>query len=198
MTYKSILCLNGALPSKAFFDQHALPLVAADGAANTLIAMGVYPDIIIGDGDSVMPALKKDMILVEDQNFCDYEKALAYIHSHDLAPSIITGLVGGDLDHIVHNLHVFSVLPLGHMVYTPSQRLLLFGKGDHVLSVPTHTKVSFFGAPEGVVTAKDLVWPLEDFTVVFPRQASFANRTVAKSLCLTILSGHVLIAIEHT
>ena len=53
--FKSILCLDGELPSAAFFFFFTLPIIAADGAANTLMQMGVLPQIVIGDLDSIAP-----------------------------------------------------------------------------------------------------------------------------------------------
>ncbi|WP_425360847.1 MULTISPECIES: thiamine diphosphokinase [unclassified Candidatus Tisiphia] len=49
--YHSILALNGDLPDKSFFDI-GLPIIAADGAINSLYKMGIIPKVVIGDLDS--------------------------------------------------------------------------------------------------------------------------------------------------
>ncbi len=46
--YRSILCLDGALPDAAFFKLN-LPIIAADGAANQLMQMGYRARMVIGD-----------------------------------------------------------------------------------------------------------------------------------------------------
>src|SRR4051812_4632610 len=92
-TYRSILCLNGDLPPPSFFLQRDLPVVAADGAANSLLALGIRPKLIIGDLDSVDPKILNQyaFLLKPDQNTSDYQKSLVYLHDNKLLPSIVVG-----------------------------------------------------------------------------------------------------------
>ena len=53
---KSVLCLDGILPFQ-FLKSCNLPIFAADGAANPLVAHGIIPKLIIGDLDSVKPEI---------------------------------------------------------------------------------------------------------------------------------------------
>ena len=54
--FDAVICLNGDLPDTAVFEQLAdRPLIAADGAANLLVAAGIGPEFVVGDLDSVTP-----------------------------------------------------------------------------------------------------------------------------------------------
>ena len=53
--YKSILVLDGSIPTKEFFNEMQLPIISADGATNKLHKMGITPHVVIGDLDSVSP-----------------------------------------------------------------------------------------------------------------------------------------------
>ena len=74
---KSILCLDGNLPDSNFFSKIKLPIIAADGAANKLLNLGIKPLVIIGDLDSVnqkdFPT--SEILLKPDQNQTDFQKS---------------------------------------------------------------------------------------------------------------------------
>lgn len=119
MTYKSILCLSGELPQKDFFEKMQLPVIAADGAANKLHALGITPHIVIGDLDSVCPSLNVNRLHIHDQSRCDYEKSMEYLEQNGLLPTIILGSSGGDLDHILNNISIFMLNSHGNLLYAP-------------------------------------------------------------------------------
>ena len=116
--YRSILALNGELPSKSFFDVD-LPVIAADGAANRLAQIGVKPKVIVGDLDAVDPRLIEEIesVYVLDQSRCDFEKTLEYINQADLLPTIIVGASGGYIDHILNNMSL--LMAGGGIFYSP-------------------------------------------------------------------------------
>ncbi|RUR07937.1 hypothetical protein ELY15_11650 [Legionella sp. km772] len=104
--YHAILCLNGDLPDSSFFAKLNLPIIAADGAANSLFKRHIKPTLIIGDLDSVHPRLLKeqDFLIADDQECSDYQKAMAYLGEQHLLPAIVVGINGGYLDHILNNI----------------------------------------------------------------------------------------------
>ncbi|MDR2158233.1 MAG: thiamine diphosphokinase, partial [Holosporaceae bacterium] len=107
--YKSILCLNGDLICDLIGDIN-LPIVAADGAANTLIQNGIEPDIIIGDLDSVddNTLLCRTHLKIDSQVHTDFEKALNFIEEKSISPAIVMGVDGGYIDHVLGNISIFS------------------------------------------------------------------------------------------
>ncbi|WP_353276503.1 hypothetical protein [Wolbachia endosymbiont (group B) of Villa cingulata] len=58
--YRSIVVLNGEIPDSSFFKQD-IPVIAVDGGANKLLSIGVKPDLVIGDLDSINPNLRANL-----------------------------------------------------------------------------------------------------------------------------------------
>ncbi|GBE28699.1 thiamine pyrophosphokinase [bacterium BMS3Bbin03] len=84
-------------------------IVAADGGANHLIHLGISPDFIVGDLDSVTadtlnhyPNAKT--VLREDQNFTDLEKTLQFCLERETSEIIVFNATGGRADHALANL----------------------------------------------------------------------------------------------
>jgi thiamine pyrophosphokinase len=106
-----LVCLNGILPERSFFEHiMPLPIAAADGAAKKLREKGILPNYIVGDLDSIADEVEiwreqKEIIIQEisDQNTTDYEKTLAFVDDKGAKNIMVCGLHGGDLDHTLNN-----------------------------------------------------------------------------------------------
>jgi len=190
--YKSIICLDGELPVE-FLKKISLPILAADGAANTLIHNGITPNVIIGDLDSLNHDIVRNIRIVKDfdQNSTDFEKIIEYCFQQNLSPSIITGISGGYLDRIFMNLCIFA--QTDSLLY--STDLIAFSKTEKFsLDLPYDTKISLFGAPECIVTTSGLKWNLNNSNLIFGKFSSCSNR-VAQSRIDIKVQGTVLIFI---
>ena len=80
---KIILILNGNLSNYkdiiSFLDKYNI-IICADGAVNKIIKLGIEPDYILGDLDSISDEnLKKyydKIVELKDQNYNDLHKSL--------------------------------------------------------------------------------------------------------------------------
>jgi thiamine pyrophosphokinase len=192
MTYKSILCLNGELPQKSFFDKLQLPIIAADGAANALHKLGIKPSITIGDLDSVASHLKGPFLHVEDQSRCDYEKSMEYLENKGLLPTIILGSSGGNLDHILNNISVFMSHSPGNLLYSPPLYGTILCASQTLIELPIYTKVSLFGLPHARLITQGLEWDLTGQSLHFPGINSSLNRAIKKRISIQVLEGQAL------
>lgn len=104
---------------RRFFKQ-GIPIIAVDGGANRLLSIDVQPNLVIGDLDSISSNLRTGLstVYLPDQDYCDFSKAMAHLKTIKLLPSIITGITGGAIDHILQNINVF--LSTGSIFYTPA------------------------------------------------------------------------------
>ncbi len=190
---KSILCLNGSIPGKAFFKnfKNRLPIIAADGATNRLMKIGIKPDIIIGDLDSVdskylefIPNFKNS-----DQSTSDFEKTLEYTKAKMISPSIIVGLGGGYLDHILNNINIFTA---SEFIAFSDSTVILNITSSLELKLPTNTKISLFGMPEACITTTGLKWNLCNDLLTFPGKNSALNRSYDENIRITVKEGILL------
>nr|WP_058535794.1 thiamine diphosphokinase [Legionella saoudiensis] len=194
--YRCILCLHGELPSSSFFTEMGLPIIATDGAANSLHKLNIYPQLIIGDLDSVHPTLLKNHphLHLPDQNSNDYQKALVYLEEKNLLPAIVVGVNGGYLDHILNNINIF--LETNCLLYAPPITGLVLKENSQLNWVlPLQTKISLMGIPQAILSSKGLQWELHASQLTFPGKTSCFNRTQASEISLEVHQGNVLVLI---
>ena len=142
--------------------QVAPKVVAADGGADRLLALGCIPDAVIGDLDSISSKaklrLKERLFPIREQATTDFDKALRSI----AAPFVVgIGFLGARLDH--------TLAVLNGLVAHPDRRCLLLGGRDVTflapreltLRLPVGSRLSLF--PMGPVQGESegLRWPLQ-------------------------------------
>lgn len=194
--YRSILCLNGELPDANFFRHYNLPVIAADGAANHLIKIGIKPYCVVGDLDSVEASIldKIETHYHYNQDFCDFEKTLEYATSKNLLPCIILGMSGGCLDHVLNNINIF--MKSNNVFYAPPLYGFILNESDNrSFDLALNTKLSILGIPSANVTTKGLRWNLSRASLSFPGMTSCLNQTIEKSIQITVHEGSILLLI---
>jgi len=113
---RAFIIASGELPPPGLM----LPLVksadlviCADGGANHARALGIEPDLIIGDFDSILPSTaeffsKTIQIRQPDQGSTDLEKAVSYCIENSVDRADAAGTLEGRLDHTSGSLGCFK------------------------------------------------------------------------------------------
>ncbi|MDR1982994.1 MAG: thiamine diphosphokinase [Holosporaceae bacterium] len=189
--YKSVLCLDGNLQCD-LIKKIDLPVIAVDGAANVLIKNGIEPEMIVGDLDSVDNELlhNRRHLKINSQDNTDFEKALDFVEEKSMTPSVIMGINGGCLDHILGNISIFSrtksVAVLDGMFFMAVDNY-------KILHIPANTKISIFGMPGCLITSKGLKWELQNHYLSIAGKNSQSNRTVSSQVELKVSIGKALV-----
>ncbi len=110
---KIILILNGYLSkdlcSLDFLKKYN-SIICADGSANTIINLGITPNYILGDLDSIykknIKKKSKNIIQLKDQNYNDLYKSLLWLKENNIKKIDIIGLDGKRIDHTIGNFSV--------------------------------------------------------------------------------------------
>ncbi|WP_225536859.1 thiamine diphosphokinase [Wolbachia endosymbiont of Mansonella ozzardi] len=142
------------MPDSSFF-QRDVPIIGVDGRTNRIgfHQIGVQPDLVMGDLDSVNPSLRASLntICLPDQDYCDFSKAIARLKIMKLLTLIITGITGGAIDYILQNINIF--LSTGSIFYTsaPSMVDYTLEKSITYFSLPKNTKISLLGIPRAQI-----------------------------------------------
>ncbi|OAM05707.1 MAG: thiamine pyrophosphokinase [Wolbachia endosymbiont of Dactylopius coccus] len=189
--YRSVVVLNGEIPDASFFKRD-MTIIAVDGGTNQLASIDIQPDLVIGDLDSVNPDLSTSLnaIYLSDQDYCDFSKAIEHLKTMQLLPSIITGITGGSIDHILQNINIF--LSTGSIFYTPSPRMVGYTlqRGmTHFSYLSKNTKISLLGIPRAQVSTKGLKWELYLSNLAFPGKNSCFNRSLRDKVSIEVHSG---------
>lgn len=140
-------------------------IVGADGGADRLLRLGVEPEAVIGDFDSIsaeaQARLKGRLFPIPEQETTDFDKALRMIN----APFVLgIGFEGARIDH--------GLAVLNGLVRHPERRCFILGSRDVTflappdlrLNLPKGSRLSLF--PMGGVQGQSegLRWPIEGLT----------------------------------
>ena len=193
--YKSILVLDGLIPTKEFFNEMQLPIISADGATNKLHKMGITPHVVIGDLDSVSPDILQiyHYERIEDQNYSDFQKALKYMQKNNLFPATICGITGGYIDHEINNINIF--MQTDGNIFVTDDVVGYKVREESKYTFPVGTKISIIGIPECSISTKGLKWELEKYTTKFPGQNSCFNRVISEELTVIPHYGSALMLV---
>ncbi|HEX2194858.1 MAG TPA: thiamine diphosphokinase [Candidatus Limnocylindria bacterium] len=210
---KAVVVAGGdADPADAAHLAGAELVIAADGGASFLDAVGARPDVLVGDLDSVhvelVQRLAADGVLVErhptDKDATDAELALGRAVAAGATLTIVLGaLAGTRLDHEVANLLLLAdpawAAPRRdvRMVRGATVVRALAGPGAVALEAAEGCTVSLLplgGDAEGVRTA-GLAYPLDGERLRFGRSRGLSNQVVGGPASVALERG-VLLVIE--
>ncbi len=186
-------------------------LIAADGGTNHLQKMGILPEVIVGDLDSVDDDVLNALISAgvkierysEDKDETDIELALRYAVELKPAAILIVGALGGRLDQTLANLSILTDPALSGIdvrlddgveqaffcratAAKGGQTEVRGRSGDTVSLIPWH------GPVEGVTT-DGLQWPLYAETLYPEKARGISNVMLSESASVRIQSGLLLI-----
>ena len=184
-------------------------VIAADGGSQHAETLGLKPDIVIGDFDSLAPALRAELE-AEGTRFeqapthkdeTDLELALLYAAQRGVEQVAILGALGGRLDMTLAN-----VLLLAHPGLQSLQIELWAGWQTACLISPPGAEISghpgdtlslipLGGDAEGIIT-HNLEYPLNGETLFFGPARGVSNVLTASTARVELRAG-LLLAI-HT
>lgn len=186
--------------------------IAADGGLHHLRSLGVEPDLVIGDLDSLEPGeietLKNSPIRVEQhpvhKDETDLELAVDAALREGCQTILILAALGGRLDMTLANIFLLALPELQAVdarledgqeeVFllrpeTAAQRLIQGKPGDRVSLLP-------LGGPATGVRTSGLYYPLRSETLYPERTRGVSNQMLAEQAQVTLETG-LLICI-HT
>ena len=180
-------------------------ILCADGGTHHALALGLKPDLVIGDLDS-MPvadraALQSSGVAVRphprDKNETDLELALTEALGRKASHILIVGALGKRLDHTIGNISMIGDPALAdvdihlddgleELFFSRSQAEVQGNPGDIVSLLP------WGGAVERIDT-EGLKWPLRDETLHPEKTRGISNEMLGMAATIHIGSGSLLI-----
>lgn len=194
---------GGALDNTMLVEARALAphLVAADGAADRLVEMGLMPDAVIGDMDSIRhrerlsPATR--FVELAEQDSTDFEKCL-YATRAPLYLGI--GFTGRRMDHSLAVLNALLRHPQKSVVLIGEEEVMAFAPPGRHLRVATApgARVSFFPmAPARGLHSRGLAWPIEGLEMAPDGQIGTSNVADAAEIAFAFDRPGVLVMLER-
>ena len=156
--------------------------VAADGGADGLLRLGVMPEAVIGDFDSISAAARakipvKRQHVVAEQATTDFDKALRSVD----APFVLAlGFAGARLDH--------GLAAMSTLIARADRRCILVGPSDVAFAAPADLALDLTPGeplslfPMAAVTGRSegLEWPIAGLTFAPDGLIGTSNRVVAR------------------
>ncbi len=170
-------------------------IICADGGYDRALRLGVVPDIIVGDFDSVseLPEGAETIRYPVRKNFTDGEAAVRYAVEHGFDEVLLLSMTGDRADHTITDILLLMQCRAGCLIddnneiYLLRDSVTVRGKaGDTVSVVPVG------GDLEGVSTV-GLEYPLNNETLFFGASRGVSNVMTAPVCSVTAKKGLGLI-----
>ncbi|MCJ7433414.1 MAG: thiamine diphosphokinase [Anaerolineales bacterium] len=180
-------------------------LIAADGGTRHALALGLKPDLIVGDLDSITEderqKMESDGVKIakhsRDKNETDLELAIQYALELKPEQIIIVAALGGRLDQTLANLALISDERLTQLdvrlddgveeaFFCRDQVRVQGGSGDVVSLIPWQGAVA-------VVRTENLKWPLHNEMLYPEKSRGVSNEMTSDIASIEIKSGLLLV-----
>lgn len=174
-------------------------LLAADGGANHLAAVGLRPAAVVGDLDSVRPGVRAwlgegTMLARPDQDRTDLDKALEVAIEERGATSVtVLAATAGRLDHAFENLGLAVRWRRRAVVEVVAEDGVLVPVLDRVeLATEPGQLVSLLPLGRVQVWSRGLCWELDGDALDPAARISVSNRAVGARVELRVTGGALI------
>lgn len=205
---RTVIFANGVLAEPARVRALIQPsdvILCADGGFHHALALGLRPNVVIGDLDSIA-ALDQESIrsagitvlrYPQDKDETDLELALRHALEQGSSAILIIGALGKRLDHTLGNIGMLvdpALASLDVRLDDGLEEVLLCRRearirgaaGDLVSLLP-------WGGPVHGIRTAGLKWPLLDGTLLPERTRGVSNEMLGESAAVQLVSGLLLI-----
>jgi thiamine pyrophosphokinase len=202
---KCIIIANGKSPTNKvvdyFYKKSFNTIICADGGANSAKKLGIIPDYIIGDLDSIdKPVLKyfhnkSRIIQIKRQNDTDVEKCLKFAIKNKFSEVILLGVTGDRLDHTICNLGII-------IKFFNKIKMLLVAENSFLIPINSETTIkSKIGETISLyafnaltrITSSGLKYKLTKTQLPFGVRESTSNVSTSSQVKLKVKNGIVFV-----
>lgn len=205
MKKRCLILANGDHPLKGnltFLSKNGYStLFCADGGANTAYKMGLNPNYIAGDLDSISPYVlehyrkKCKIIHIRRQNDTDVEKCIKLAIKLKYEEAILIGATGNRIDHSFCNIgilikfHDKIKLKLLH-----HNSIMETAKNKMTIETVTNEIISIYGiSPKTKISSSGLKYHLSKSKLPFGEKESTSNVAISNKVELIIKDGIILL-----
>lgn len=195
----------GALPvdSMDLIPQKGDYIIAADKGYDNVKRLGIIPDIVIGDFDSIdsEPNIDNKIKLEIRKDYTDVEYAVKYAFKIGYKDFVFYGCVGGLLDHTIANIQIASFIANnnGKSIFYGNENFTVIKNDCIIFSKNNKGRISVFslsGNSKGV-KIKNLSYEANDFILKRDVPMGVSNSFIGKEASISVEDGELLIVWEQ-
>ncbi|MCF6168254.1 thiamine diphosphokinase [Lutibacter sp.] len=197
---KAFVLLNGEKPT-AFPNLSNYQIVCAiDGAYNYFLEKNIIPDLVTGDFDSIKTIpTSVEVINTPDQNFTDFDKALAILNKRGFNTIDVYGGSGKEHDHFLGNISTALEwnTKLNITFFDDFGKYFFIDKTFSVSNV-LNKNISLIPFPKAKgIRTSGLQYLLVNESLVFGKRIGTRNKAIENTVEITFKKGKLLIYISH-
>gem|GEM_PF-68646 len=218
-THHYLVVANGPfLPKKIILeaaqDKH---IIALDGAADRLAALGIMPDFILGDFDSIqnlnywgikqaffdikinsepyMGNYEIKIVPAKNQNLTDLQKSIKFCHEQKAESIHIACAIGDRVDHTLCNLRTLRTEYIPQIpiyLHTETQTLRYINNEEYEIQGVKGDFCGVMSFPQGILSSDGLEYDVKNFPLNFGYSESVCNQ-LSTNIAKITLAGEALI-----
>jgi thiamine pyrophosphokinase len=208
MMKRAIIFYNGDLSNLQKAKQYINStdfIVCADGGANHATKLGIKPDVIIGDFDS-LPEIEQKKFAKQKVQFITFERekdetdselAIQFAIKKGFKTILIFGLFGSRIDHMLTNIFSLdfvssinvnvTMIEGNQEIRVIKNKIKLYGKKNDLVSL-----IPLKGDAKQVTT-KNLQYPLKNETLKFGYSRGISNVFTKATAEISLREGSLLV-----
>ena len=178
-------------------------VIAADGGYDTLLTLGIVPDLILGDMDSVNAKANAIERIVYPVRKDETDSFLAYREGvrRGYTEFMLYGCVGGREDHTFANYALLvSAREAGHRMTLVGKCTETFAMKNETVTLSgkalSHLSLFAFGGDALGVSISGAEYEANDVTLTPSFPLGVSNRFVGKDVTVTVRDGALLVMTE--
>lgn len=181
-------------------------VICADGGFNNAKSLGIRPNLVMGDMDSIKEDLPKKINFIkfpvekDDTDMMICTKKALEMGAEEI---LIIGGTGGDrIDHTIANICILKFLDemnISHRLIGDTQELLVLGEGKSlkIKNLEGHTISVFpFGNNLCKVWYDGLYYKMSGNNIYVNNPVGISNRVISENSTIKIIKGSALIIIS--
>ncbi|MCL2224347.1 MAG: thiamine diphosphokinase [Defluviitaleaceae bacterium] len=202
---RAVIISGGKITNYEYIKTHIQngdTIICADSGYNHAVKMGIKPDIVVGDFDSIgkIPTDVECLRYPPRKDLTDTEIALEHAREKGFTEFIILGATGGRIDHSLTNILLLkSTLPRNEKAILIDEHNKIFITDSRLkLHEPCGSIVSLIPLTHCTgVTTKNLEYPLHNAEMFVGKGLGVSNITTADSAEVSVTEGVLLVIVAR-
>lgn len=195
----------GALPVRTLFEKpiEGDVIIAADKGYMTVTALGLIPDLVVGDFDSLgeVPDAENLIRLNVRKDDTDLEHAVRLALEKGCDDFIVYGAVGGKLDHTMGNIAIAELIAQSggrSLFYGDDSSFSVIRNGEFTLPAFDSGRISVFSLSERSrgVTIRGLSYTADRIDLLRAVPRGVSNAFIGKPSAISVADGTLLIIFD--